>query len=149
MILCMVFALGQVFGQEMVHWLINKDSITDCSFMRSGIFVNQIHECSYTKDYYITIEDSIKTEYIGRDGYYIRSKIEYVSDCMHKSTIIDMNNPSSPLKVGDVFYMEVLGTALVDDLVKIRVTLEDTLDYKAIIVVLQKVRKEDLERIIY
>ncbi len=137
------------FSQNGVHWLINQDSIADCSFFESGFFVNQISECSYMKEYYILIEDSITIEYIGRDGHYIKSKIEYLSECKQKSTIIEMNYPNNVMKVGDVFYTDVMETALFDNLVKLKLTREDSLDDKEMIVVFQKVREEDLEKLIY
>ncbi len=58
-IVVLVWASFTTYSQEVVHWLINQDSIADCSFIKSGIFVNQIHECLYTKEYYIVIEDSM------------------------------------------------------------------------------------------
>jgi hypothetical protein len=40
-------------------------------------------------------------------------------------------------------------TALYDNLVELKVTLEDSMDEKVITCVLQKVREEDLEELIY
>jgi hypothetical protein len=150
LLIIIILSMGlSTYSQNGVHWLINQDSITDCSFIHSGIFVNQLAECSYTKEYYIHIEDSIKTEYIGTDEYYIKSKIEYLSECKQKSTILEINYPNSLMKVGDVFYTEVVETALCDNLIKLKVTLEDSVDDRAMIVVFQKVLMEDLDKLIY
>ncbi|CAM4066628.1 hypothetical protein FLAN108750_08650 [Flavobacterium antarcticum] len=107
-------------SQENVHWLINKDSITDCSFIKSGKFVNEEIGGKITKGYSIEFRGENVIEKIENGKYYLRSKINYTSECSYEIKVLESNIPGYEVIIGQTFYTEILETAKIDKLIKIR-----------------------------
>ena len=128
MITCQV-----AFGQ--VHWLINADSIPDCNFIKSGKFVNKETDEKVTPGYSIVINDGQITEYVNNSEHYVKSKIEFISDCEYQSTVIEVTIPNYNLGPGTIIRTEIIATALVDNLIEIKSTINETSNY----FVLQKI----------
>lgn len=123
------------FSFSQVHWLVNTDSVTSCEFIKSGKFVNKESNEVTTSGYYIVFEDGFATEYVQDGKYYLKSKIEFLSDCKYKSTVIEVTMPNYPLGVGTIIHTEIIETALSDNLIEIKSTFEGKDHY----FVLQKV----------
>ena len=103
-----------------VHWLINADSIPDCEFIKSGKFLNKESNEVATPGYYIVFEDGYATEYLNDGQYYLKSKIEFLTDCSYESTVVEVTMPNSTIEVGTVIYTEIIETALIDNLVQLK-----------------------------
>lgn len=108
------------FGQ--VHWLINADSIPNCSFIKDGKFINKETDEKATDGYYIVFKDGYATEYINNGEFYVKSKIEFLSECKYRSTIIEVTIPKYNLGSGTIIHTEIIKTAIVDKLVEIKST---------------------------
>jgi hypothetical protein len=119
----LLLSISKLYSQEIVHWLINADSISDCSILDSGTFVHEI-SCNEIRDgYYIVFDGDTITEYLEGGKYYVKSVREYTSNCVYKATIIEVTKPEYFLEVGTIFYNEIITTATIDNLVKIKSTL--------------------------
>ena len=107
-------------SQENIHWLINQDSKADCSFIKSGKFVNEETEDKITEGYTIEFRGDSVIEKIDYGKYYVKSKINYTSECSYEIKVLESNFPGYENVIGKTFYTEILETAKVDNLVKIR-----------------------------
>ena len=134
LLLISFFLLCQVtFGQ--VHWLINADSIPNCDFIKKGKFVNKETNETVTAGYSIVFKDGYATEFINDGEFYVKSKIEFLSDCKYQSTIIEVTIPHFSLGPGAIIQTEIIYTAMVDKLVEIKSTFNGNSSY----LVLQRV----------
>ena len=107
-------------AQENIHWLINQDSKTDCSFIKSGKFVNEETEDKITEGYTIEFRGETVMEKVDYGKYYVKSKINYASECSYEIKVLESNIPGYEDVIGKTFYTEILETAKVDKLIKIR-----------------------------
>jgi hypothetical protein len=124
-------------ANSQIHCLINKDSIPNCEIIKSGKFINKQTDCDATPDYYIIYSDGYVTDYVNGGKFYVKSKITYESSCKWKSEIIEITIPDYNLKPGHKILTEVIETATVDNLVKIKVRIEG--ETKEHIFVLEKI----------
>ena len=108
-------------ASSQIHWLINQDSIPNCEIIKSGKFINKQTNCDATPDYYIIYSDGYVTDYVSGGQYYIKSKITYESSCKWESEIVEITIPDYNLKPGHKIITEVIETATIDNLVKIKV----------------------------
>ena len=99
LIILFLFSIN-IYSQENVHWLVNQDSKTDCSYIKSGKFVNEDTGDEITKGYSIEFRGEDVIEKIEDGKYYLKSKITYTSECSYE--------------------IKVLETAKIDKLIKIR-----------------------------
>lgn len=109
-----------VQSQEEIHWLVNKDSAKDCSFIKSGKFVNEETESKITEGYSIEFRNGIAVEKIEDGKYYLKSKITYTSACSYEMKVLETNIPGYEDVVGKTFFTEILETAKNDKLTMIR-----------------------------
>jgi hypothetical protein len=114
------FISTKIYSQENIHWLVNKDRKTDCSFIKSGKFVNEETGDENTKGYSIEFRGEYVIEKIEDGKYYLKSKINFTSKCSYEIKVIETNIPGYESIIGQVFYTEILETAKIDKLVKIR-----------------------------
>ena len=119
-----VFICSYQIGLSQVHWLINPDTRTNCDIIKTGKFINKVSNESSTPGYYIVFEDGYATEFIDDGKFYLKSKIDFISDCEYKSTVVEVTIPNYNLKPGTVIHTEVIETIIADNLIKIRSTLE-------------------------
>jgi hypothetical protein len=124
-------------ANSQVHWLINMDSIPKCEIIKSGKFINKQTDCEATPDYYIIFSDGYVTDYVNGGKYYVKSKITYESSCKWTSEIVEVTIPDYYLEPGHQIITEVIETAKVDNLVKIKVRNKG--DNKDSIFVLEKI----------
>jgi hypothetical protein len=115
--------------KSQVHWLINQDSIPNCSMMQSGKFVYQVTGCNNAPGYYFIIDNGIETEYVENGKYYVKSKLDFTSPCEYIITIQEITIPNFHLKVGDKYTVEIVETATIDNLVKIKTLLDGEYNY--------------------
>ena len=88
-------------------------------------------------DYYIIFSDGYVTDYVNGGKYYVKSKITYESSCKWTSEIVEVTIPDYYLEPGHQIITEVIETAKVDNLVKIKVRNKG--DNKNSIFVLEKI----------
>jgi hypothetical protein len=116
-----IFLLSlNIHSQENIHWLMNQDEKTDCSFIKSGKFVNEETGDEITKGYSIEFRGENVIEKVKDGKYYLKSKITYTSDCDYQIKVLETDIPGYESIIGQVFYTEILETAKVDKLIKIR-----------------------------
>jgi hypothetical protein len=118
-------------AQEEVHFLWNKDSITDCSFIKSGKFVNEESDSKITEGYSIEFRNGFAVEKIEDGKYFLKSKITYTSECSYEMKVLETNIPGYDGVVGKTFFTEILETAKADKLTMIR-SREDK-DWKTLV----------------
>ena len=118
------------YGQ--VHWLVNADSIPDCNLIKSGKFINKESNEKATEGYSIVFENGIATEYINNGAYYLKSRVEFISECKYKSTVIEVTIPNYNLGPGTIIQTEIINTATADNLVEIKSTINDKSSYFAL-----------------
>ncbi|CAM4190666.1 MULTISPECIES: hypothetical protein [Flavobacterium] len=83
------------------------DSEPNCKIMLNGKFLSLLYD---QNDYYMIIEDGIQTEYISNGKYYVKCKIEFITDCEYKSTVIEVTIPDYPVKVGEILTSKIIET---------------------------------------
>ena len=95
-IIFLFFAATSVFSQEnVVHWLVNEDEVMNCSLIRSGKFLNEETCDRVTAGYSIEIRDNFVIEKIEDGKYYMKSKMEFTSDCTYELTVLESTIPES------------------------------------------------------
>lgn len=56
---------------------------------------------------YVTINDSIHTEYIEDGKYYIKSKLEWINKCEYNATVTESTWPKFNLPIGEVLNSKI------------------------------------------
>lgn len=124
-------------AQESVHWLINQDSKTDCNYLKKGVFINKETRQKTTEGYSIEFSKDYVIEKFESGKYYVKSILNFTSECSYELVINESNNSDYKEFIGQKIYGEILETATIDKLVKIKVKMgENTL-----IVVFEKIEK--------
>jgi hypothetical protein len=134
LMLTIIISSQFVFGQ--VHWLVNADSIPECSFIKEGKFINKETPDKATEGYYIIIKDGYSTEYINNGEYYVKSKMNFTGDCAYTSTVEEVTIPNYSVRPGTQIQTEIVETALTDNLIEIKATMNG----KSSFLVLEKVK---------
>ena len=88
-----------------IHWLINKDSIPDCSLIRNGTFVT--HGTTTDPEtgtdivpgYKLVLDGNKSIEYVENGKNRIECKIEFDGPCKYRSTVTSVVNPYGAVKV--------------------------------------------------
>lgn len=109
-----------------IHWLVNKDSIPDCSLMRNGTFV--AHGATADPEtgtdivpgYKLVRSGDKSIEYVDNGKNRIECTLEFDGPCKYRSTVSRVDHPYGVVKVGLVIETEILETATADRLVMIR-----------------------------
>ncbi|MFM7017268.1 hypothetical protein [Flavobacterium sp.] len=73
-----------------------------------------------TKGYSIEFRGENVIEKIEDGKYYLKSKITYTSECSYEIKVLETNIPGYESVIGQKFYTEILETAKIDKLIKIR-----------------------------
>lgn|GEM_PF-1428292 len=107
-------------AQKEIHFIWNKDSITDCNFIKSGKFVNEETDSKITDGYSIVFRNSFAVEKIENGKYFLKSKIIYTSECSYEMKVLETNIPGYDDVIGKTFFTEILETAKSDKLIMIR-----------------------------
>ena len=108
------------FSQDVeIHYLINKDSIANCSMVKSGKFLNEETNTKTTSGYSIEIRDNEVLELVNDGEYYMKSRIEFTSECEYELTVLESTLPNDN-SVGTKVYVEILATSTIDKLIRIR-----------------------------
>ena len=116
----LIIANSNLFAQEEIHWLVNQDSIKNCKLLRDGIYVNEETESKITEGYSIEIRGNLMTEKIQNGKYYLKSTITFTTDCSYELTVIETTIPGYESQIGTKIQSEILETASVDNLIKVR-----------------------------
>ena len=116
----LLFLIFSNIAQSQVHWLINKDSITDCSSIKAGKFVNEEMDGKITAGYSIEIRGNEVIERLNDGEYYLKSKINFTSECSYELTVLETTIPGNENLIGTKIITEILESAKVDNLIKIR-----------------------------
>lgn len=98
----------------------DSDKEPNCKIMLNGKFRSLLYDLS---DYYMIIKDGIQTEYISNGKYYVKCKIEFITDCEYKSTVIEITIPDYPVKVGEVLTSKIIETER--EFVKVKCKMSD------------------------
>lgn len=123
----LILITNVVFSQ--IHWLINADKVPNCELIKKGKFINKEISGKSTESYYVVLDNNYITEFINDGEFFIKSKLEFTSDCSYKGTITEITIPDYNLPIGTIFYTEIIETATVDNLVKIKSSLENGKEY--------------------
>lgn len=111
---------SNLYSQDVViHWLVNQDSVADCSMIKSGKFLNEETCDKVTPGYSIEIRGNSVMELINDGEFYIKSKIDFTSDCNYELTVLESTIPDDD-SVGTKVYVKVEGTSKIDNLVMIK-----------------------------
>ena len=120
LIILQFFLYANLYSQDIViHWLANQDSITDCSMIKSGKFLNEESCDKITPGYSIEIRGNMVTELVNDGEFYMKSKIDFTSDCAYELTILESTIPGDNI-IGSKVYVEVIGTSKIDNLIMIK-----------------------------
>lgn len=103
--------------------------------IKSGKFLNEETDTRTTPGYSIEIRNSEVMELINGGEYYMKSKIEFTSECEYELTVMESTIPNDN-SAGTKVYVEILATSTVDNLIKIRTKYKDSQ-----IFVLRKIEK--------
>ena len=106
-------------SQDMIHWIINPDAKVNCSFIKSGKFVNEETGDKITEGYTIEFRGSVVTEKMENGKFYIKSKVKYTSECSYELYVLETNEPRHKKLIGTTYFLEILETSKVDKLVRI------------------------------
>lgn len=113
-------------AEAQVHWLINKDSVPDCSLMLSGTFVahgtatDPGTGTDVVPGFKLVRKGDKSIEFVGNGKNQIECRIEFDGPCKYRSTVLSVEHPYGVVKAGLVLESEILETATVDRLVMIR-----------------------------
>lgn len=125
-VLIILLSSLSTFSQNVeIHYLINKDSIPNCSMIRSGKFLNEETNTRTTPGYSIEIRNGEVMELVNDGEFYMKSKIEFTSDCEYTLTVIESTMPNDN-SLGTKVYVEILATSTIDKLIKIRTKYTDS-----------------------
>lgn len=131
----LLFIIFNFKGQ--VHWLINKDEIPKCNFLKEGKFVNKELDDKVTEGYYMIFKDGFVIEFVNNGEFFIKSKIKYISECEYISEVVELSIPNYNLGIGTKVKTKIINTAVSDNLIEI----ESVLNSKTSSFVLQKIIK--------
>src|SRR6266498_5097218 len=81
-----------------------QTSKSDCSIMKNGTF--KYLEAPDPTAYFV-ITDSSHTEYFADDKYYIKSQMDWITDCKYKLTMLSITLPDFPFKPGDIMIVTI------------------------------------------
>lgn len=123
-------------AQERVHWLINQDSKTNCDYLKKGIFLNKETDTKNTEGYSIEFTKDYVFEKVENGKYFVKSKLNFISECNYELTIEESNIEAYKSLIGHKVYGEILETAIIDKLVKVKVKSGD----QTLIVVFEKIK---------
>ena len=90
-----------------VHILLEPDNPANCSIMKQGKFRDFNYD---EKDYYMIMNDSIQIEYLENGKKYMRSKVDWLSDCKYKLTTIENTTNNTYFSMGDSTFVEIIET---------------------------------------
>lgn len=124
-------------AQESAHWLINKDSVTDCNYLKKGVFINKENGQKTTEGYTIEFTKDYVIEKFENGKYYVKSILNFTSDCNYELTINESNHSHYTEIIGQKVYGNIMETATIDRLVKIEVKMGNN----SLIVVFEKIEK--------
>ena len=127
----------KLIAQESVHWLINQDSITNCNFLKRGVFINKETGQKTTEGYTIEFTKDYVIEKFENGKYYVKSILNFTSDCNYELTINESNHSHYTEIIGQKVYGQIMETATIDKLVKIEVKMGNN----SLIVVFEKIEK--------
>lgn len=91
---------------NVVHLLLEPDSLTQCDIMRNGKFLNFNYE---EKDYIMITDDSTVTEYLEGGKKIIKSSRVWKNNCSYKLTIVE-NTSDVKISIGDSIFVEIVST---------------------------------------
>lgn len=115
-------------AQESIHWLINQDLKTDCNYLKTGVFINKETGQKTTEGYTIEFSKDYVLEKFESGKYYVKSILNFTSECNYELIINETNNSDLKEFIGQKIYGEIMETATIDKLVKIKVKMgENTL----------------------
>lgn len=90
-LVCLVAALGFTPFSE------------KCSMLKNNTFVYKLAG----KDVVVKFEEDTHTEYHQSGKYYIKSNVEWISDCEYYLIIQEVNLPDFPFKIGSKLHIEI------------------------------------------
>lgn len=124
-IILLLLLSANIYSQDVViHWLVNQDSIADCSMIKSGKFLNEETCDKITPGYSIEIRGNTVMELVNDGEFYMKSKISFTSDCGYELTVLESTIPDDN-SVGSKVYIEVVGTSKIDNLILIKTLYAD------------------------
>lgn len=124
-------------AQESLHWLINQDSVTNCNYLKKGVFINKETGQKTTEGYTIEFTKDYVIETFENEKYYVKSILNFTSECNYELTINESNHSSYTELIGQKIYGKIIETATIDKLVKIEVKMGNN----SLIVVFEKIGK--------
>ncbi len=68
----------------------------------------KIRRISAPNDGFVIIKDSIHTEYVEDEKYYIKSKLEWINDCEYNATVTEFTWPKFKFPIGEVLNVKLI-----------------------------------------
>lgn len=104
-LLSILFCIDKVSAQT--HILLSPDKKTNCKLIKEGKFISQDYS---VKDYYLVVSKDTITEFVQDGKYYLKSKVEFISDCSYKSNIIMTTIPDYKITWDQFAITEIIQT---------------------------------------
>lgn len=119
--LLLLFLLSaNLYAQDVaIHYLENPDPVVDCTMIKSGKFLNEETPNRVTPGYSIEIRGNTVTELINDGAFYMKSRINFTSECGYELTILESTLPGDE-SVGEKVNVEILSTSKADNLIMIK-----------------------------
>lgn len=117
--------MSTAYSQNDIHYLENPDSVVDCSFIKSGVFLNAESQDVFTEGYSIEFRNNIVIEKIDNGKYFVKSKVVFDKNCGYVLTVVESNYEQDVFKKGLKTYTEVLDTSVSENLVLLRSKAKD------------------------
>ena len=120
-----LIAMSTAYSQNDIHYLENPDSQIDCSFIMSGVFLNEETNDTYTAGYSIEFRDDTVIEKMDNGKFYVKSKVVFDKNCSYVLTVIESNYEKNVFVKGLKTYAEILETSVSENLVLLRSKSKD------------------------
>jgi hypothetical protein len=115
-----IFILPAIPMQGQDHIFLDFDSVPNCEIMKDGTFLSIDHPRT---DFYMVVKDGVQTEYVQDGKYFVRSRMEWISDCSYRSYVFEVTIPDYNVQLGESATTVILST-LCDEYVKYKAQMK-------------------------
>ena len=105
LLIIFMFSIGNLAVAQK-HILLAPDATPNCNLMKTGKFASVDYSPA---EYNMVVADGIQTEFT-ENGQYVKSKMEFLSDCEYKTTILEVTIPDYFAKPGDFLTTKIIKT---------------------------------------
>ena len=109
--------------------LFENDSIINYHLWQNNSFYPVDSNLKKIPGYIITLKDSLIYENVEKEGYYMVSKRQELSNTSYTAKVLKVNFPNATLKIGDKFHTQLLATNTEEGYVLIKVTINEMSEF--------------------